>query len=224
MRKIKIYLVTFCLLGKVTAQPTFPVNGVADKRETTLAFTNATIVKDAGNTLTNATLVIREGLIIGVGTSIAIPANAVVTDCSGQYIYPSFIDIYTDYGMPPPKPAGNGSWANQQMVSDQKGAYGWNQALRSDANAFTIFAVDDVKAKQLRDAGFGTVLSHQKDGISRGTGTVVTLASLNDNRVMVKEKASAHYSFSKGSSNQSYPSSLMGSIALLRQTYLDAQW
>jgi imidazolonepropionase-like amidohydrolase len=41
---------------------------------------------------------------------------------------------------------------------------------------------------------------------------------------MLKEKASAHYSFNKGSSMQSYPSSMMGSIALLRQTYQDAWW
>jgi hypothetical protein len=40
----------------------------------------------------------------------------------------------------------------------------------------------------------------------------------------VKEKASAHYSFNRGTSTQSYPSSMMGVIALLRQSYLDAQW
>ena len=78
------------------------------------------------------------------------------------------------------------------------------------------------KQKRLRDLGFGTVLSHVKDGIARGTGTVVTLANENENLVFVKERASAHYSFSKGTSTQSYPSSMMGTIALLRQTYLDA--
>ena len=31
-------------------------------------------------------------------------------------------------------------------------------------------------------------------------------------------------SFDKGSSRQSYPTSLAGSIALLRQFYLDADW
>ncbi|HEY0274343.1 MAG TPA: amidohydrolase family protein, partial [Chitinophaga sp.] len=36
--------------------------------------------------------------------------------------------------------------------------------------------------------------------------------------------ASAHYSFNKGSSTQDYPGSLMGCVALLRQTYLDAAW
>ena len=41
---------------------------------------------------------------------------------------------------------------------------------------------------------------------------------------MLRERASAHFSLSKGSSTQSYPTSLMGVIALLRQTYLDAHW
>ncbi|MFZ4768834.1 MAG: amidohydrolase family protein [Ferruginibacter sp.] len=76
----------------------------------------------------------------------------------------------------------------------------------------------------MRDAGFGVVLTHQKDGIARGTGTVVSLAEKAENFTILKEKASAHYSFSKGASTQSYPSSIMGSIALLRQTFLDGIW
>src|SRR6202012_6139743 len=60
--------------------------------------------------------------------------------------------------------------------------------------------------------------------IARGTGVVVTLTDENENFAIVKQRASAHYSLNKGTSSQSYPSSLMGSIALLRQTYLDAQW
>jgi hypothetical protein len=47
---------------------------------------------------------------------------------------------------------------------------------------------------------------------------------MKENLVILKEKASSHYSFAKGSSTQSYPSSMMGSISLLRQTYLDAKW
>ncbi|RYZ19521.1 MAG: amidohydrolase, partial [Sphingobacteriales bacterium] len=60
--------------------------------------------------------------------------------------------------------------------------------------------------------------------IARGTGVVVSLANAKENLVVIKDKASAHYSFNKGTSSQSYPSSIMGSIALLRQSYLDAQW
>ncbi|MEO9210939.1 MAG: amidohydrolase family protein, partial [Ginsengibacter sp.] len=78
--------------------------------------------------------------------------------------------------------------------------------------------------KKFRESGFGTVLTHQRDGISRGTGTLVTLANQSANLVMLKSEASAQYSFNRGTSTQSYPSSIMGVIALLRQTYLDASW
>jgi imidazolonepropionase-like amidohydrolase len=208
------------------AQVTFPVNGIADPQVKCYAFTNATIVKDVQTTLTNATLVIREGKVIGVGNSVTIPKDAVVVDCSGKYIYPSFIDIYSDYGIPvPQRTAGGFDFRGPaQLTSNIKGAFGWNQAIKSEIDAARLFVADDAKAKPLRDAGFGTVLTHQKDGIARGTGALVTLGAEKENLVMLKDKASAHYSFSKGTSTQSYPSSMMGTIALLRQTYLDAQW
>ena len=56
------------------------------------------------------------------------------------------------------------------------------------------------KQKHLRDIGFGSVLTHQKDGIARGTGAFVTLANQPDNLVLLKDKASAHYSFNRGTS------------------------
>ncbi len=221
-------LMTFLFaVGMITAfaQTGFPVNGVADPRQGIYAFTNATIVKDPVTTLQNAVMVVKEGRIVSVGTGIAIPKDAIVVDCKGKFIYPSFIDIYSDYGTPAVAPPARFNFSGPaQLNSNQKGAFGWNQALKADVDASTIFTVDDTKAKALRDNGFGTVLTHQKDGIARGTGTVVTLANQKENMVMLKEKASAHYSFSKGSSGQVYPSSMMGSIALLRQTYLDARW
>ncbi|MBO9200925.1 MULTISPECIES: amidohydrolase family protein [Niastella] len=216
----------FIMHSTARAQVTFPVNGIADPKVKCFAFTNATIVKDVQTTLSNATLVIREGKIVSVGNSVTIPKDAVVIDCSGKYIYPSFIDIYSDYGIPvqqrqtaPFDFRGPG-----QITSNTKGVFGWNQAIRSEIDAAKLFNTDDAKAKPLREIGFGTALIHQKDGIARGTGALVTLASEKENLVMLKEKAAAHYSFSKGTSTQNYPFSMMGSIALLRQTYLDAQW
>ncbi len=226
MRKIKLLFSCLVLTTMLHAQETFPVNGVADKRDGCYAFTNATIVKDAQNTIQNGIMVIRDGKIIAVGTNVAVPKDAVVIDCKDKFIYPSFIDIYTDYGMPQvQRPTGGGGFGGPaQLTNNQKGAYGWNQALKSEVNAYKIFSVDDSKAKPMREAGFGTVLTHQKDGIVRGTGSVVTLSSEKDNFVIVKDKAAAVYSFNKGTSTQAYPSSLMGSIALLRQTYNDAAW
>ncbi len=230
MRKLRIISGVGALLlcSFTKAQVTFPVNGVRDPRTGCYAFTNATIVKDGQTTLSNATLVIREGKITAVGANASIPKDAVVVNCSGKYIYPSLIDIYTDYGIPQPQhqqgAGGVGFFGRQQFNSDTKGPYDWNRAIRSQVNAADIFSVDDKEAKSLRDIGFGSVLTHQKDGIARGTGAFVTLADENENLVVVKDMASAHYSFSKGTSTQSYPTSMMGSVALLRQTYLDAQW
>jgi imidazolonepropionase-like amidohydrolase len=229
MRKTKSLLMAcgFLLLAATSfSQLTFPENGVADPRHGHYAFTHATIVKDAATTLSDATLVIRDGKIVAVGNNIQIPAGAVVVDCKGKYIYPSFIDIYSDYGTPAAQPRTTGfqPGAQTQLNTNTKGAYGWNQAIRPEVDVLKVFAVDDSKAKPLRELGFGSVLTHVKDGIARGTGSFVSLANEKENLVIIKDRASAHYSFSKGNSTQSYPGSMMGSIALLRQTYLDAQW
>jgi imidazolonepropionase-like amidohydrolase len=228
MKKAKSLLACGILLFTklAFAQPTFPENGVADPRHGQYAFTNATIVKDGSNTLSNATMIIKDGKIVAVGTNLKVPAGAVEVNCAGKYIYPSFIDVYADYGIPAPRPqqGGGNFFAQTQIEANTKGAYGWNQAIKSDVDAYKIFNVDESKAKPLRDLGFGTVLSHVRDGIARGTGTLVTLANEKENLVVIKDRASANYSFSKGTSTQGYPSSLMGSIALLRQTFLDAQW
>ncbi|MDB5280120.1 MAG: N-acetylglucosamine-6-phosphate deacetylase [Ferruginibacter sp.] len=226
-KKRLLFVVALLILQglRINAQSTFPVNDIADPKERCYAFINATIVTNAQTTLQNATLVIRKGKIEAVGAKAAVPKDAVVVDCKGKYIYPSFIDMYSDYGTDAPqRAAGGGFRGSSQMLSNTKGAYGWNQAIRSETDAAKIFAVNDAKAKELRAIGFGTVLTHQMDGISRGTGAVVTLATEKENMAMLKEKASANYSFNKGSSTQDYPTSLMGCIALLRQNFLDAQW
>jgi len=229
MRKSKILLAVLLLLTAVIqAQETFPVNGVADKREPCYVFTNATIIKDAQTSLQNATMIVRDGKIIAIGNTVIIPKDAIFVNCANKFIYPSFIDIYSDYGLSTPqRQMGQGGYnynAPAQLKSNTPGVYGWNQAIKPEIDAYKTFTVDDSKAKPFREAGFGTVLSHVKDGIARGTGTIITLANKADNLVMLKEKASAHYSLNKGSSTQSYPSSMMGTIALLRQTYLDAKW
>lgn len=225
MRKLKLLLSAMFLVLLLQAQETFPINGTADERLGIFAFTNATIVKDASTTLQNATLVIKQGKILGI--NIAVPKEAVIVDCKGKFIYPSFIDLYSDYGVAPtttPTVGGRGFGGPQQFVSNTKGAYGWNQAIKAEINAYQNFQINETKAKDLRSAGFGTVVANTQDGIARGTGTLVTLGNQKENFEMLKEKVAAFYSFNKGSSTQDYPGSLMGCIALIRQTYLDAQW
>lgn len=212
------------LLGlQVFAQTGFPVNGVNDDKPEIYAFTQATIHVDAETTLENATLVIKQGKIVAAGSNISIPKGAVVKDMKGKHLYPSFIDLCTEYGIKNLHKK-EGPYQGPQMETDKKGAFGWNQAIKPETDGQELFAYDKDEAEKLRKAGFGAVLTHQNDGIARGTGTFVSLAELPEQETVLKGKASAHYSFDKGVSSQDYPGSLMGSIALLRQTYLDANW
>ncbi len=225
MRKFLMSLFILTSAIVVHAQTGFTGNGIADPRNGTVVFTNATIVKDPKTTLTNATMVVKDGKIMAIGTGLPVPQGAQLIDCQGKFIYPSFIDMYADYGMPAPPPGRPFSWtAPPPPIAPQKGNLGWNAAIKPEQHAIQLFTTDETKAKQLRDAGFGTVLTHMKDGIVRGTGSIVTLANKKENYITLRERASMHYSFSKGSSPSPYPSSQMGSVALLRQTFLDAQW
>ncbi len=207
------------------AQETFPRNNVADQREGLYAFTNVTIYKSWNEKLDDATMVIRKGKIMAIGLGIAVPDGAVVLDVAGKTIYPSFIDIYSNYGMPGVKLERSGGFnAPTKFESEKDGAYSWNMALKPEFHASEVFKANDKKAGEWRKKGFGTVLSHQMDGISRGTSVLVTLSDERPHELIVKERVAHHLSFQKGSSPMPYPRSLMGCIYLLRQTYYDGQW
>lgn len=217
-------LLTWGVFAK--AQETFPINGIRDVRAGTYAFTNATIVQSASSKMEKGTMLIKQGKIIAVGVGIELPKEAVIIDCSGKFIYPSFIDPLTDYGANTPKRTNTMAnfGAPTQFLSNKPGAYNWNQAIKPEVNAIEAFAIDEANAVGFRNNGYGVVMTHVKDGIARGTAAVVSLANGNENNAVIKSKAAQVFSFDKGVSTQTYPSSLMGSIALLRQTYLDAKW
>lgn len=209
------------------AQPTFPYNGVADSREGLYAFTNATIYVAWNKKLDGATLLIRKGRVEAVGQQVAIPAGAVVIDLTGKTIYPSFIDLYASYGMPETKgPEGPADFSGRrpQDLTSKKGAYAWNEALKPEFQAHEVFAANDKAADEYRKLGFGALLTHHMDGISRGTSALVALSRNREHESILLARAAHHLSFRKGASRQDYPSSFVGAVALLRQTYLDARW
>lgn len=222
MKKIFLFLFALAFIYYSNAQQTFPVNGVSNKNHIVYAFTNAKIYVDHEEVIEKGTLLIKEGLIVSVGEKIEIPTGTVIYDLKGKSIYPSLIDAYTTYGIPNPKILSRGAYP--QMESNTKGAYGWNQSIKAEVDANKIFNNDTKSAEEMRKMGFGAVLTFQKDGIVRGSAALVSLSDVRENELIIDEKVAAIYSFDKGSSTQDYPSSLMGAIALLRQTYLDADW
>ena len=228
MKKILLALALVFSTTFLFAQQTFPVNGSYDIRPGMYAFTNANIVVNANQTISNGVLLINNRTIQSVGVGTAIPKGYVVIDLKGKWIYPSLIDAFTAYGIPEAQrstPAGGGFFGRQSVfTSTKKGAYGWNESIRPETEVRSIFSIDSKKADDLRKAGFGSVNVINRDGIARGTSAAVTLNDGKENEVMLNDQTAANYSFNRGTSSNDYPSSLMGSIALLRQTYLDAAW
>jgi imidazolonepropionase-like amidohydrolase len=227
MNKLLLLPLLTLAVASAVAQVTFPYNGISDQRDGLYAFTNATIFKSYNQKLDNATLVIRKGRVEAVGVGVKIPAAAVVVDCSGKTIYPAFIDLFTSYGLPENKPSarerGNRG-GGPQMLSSKAGSFAWNEALKPEYHAVDDFRPDQKSASEYCNLGFGAVMTHQPDGISRGTSAVVCLGEDRPHELVVNGQAGHVLSFRKGSSTQDYPSSLIGSIALLRQTYYDGRW
>ena len=172
MKRIFLSLLLLVTGAAAFAQESFPVNGVRDVRSGSYAFTNATIIQNASTKMEKATLVIKQGKIVAVGVGIEIPKDAVVVDCNGKFIYPSFVDPLTDYGAGTPKRtnAGFNFGAPGQFLSNKPGAYNWNQAVKPEINTVDGFTLDEAVAASFRSNGFGTVFTHVKDGIVRGTG------------------------------------------------------
>lgn len=222
MRHILLFLLCCLPAGWLTAQKTYPVNGTVPKDGTTYVLSGATIHPDAENAFTG-TIVVQRGAIIAIGDEVGDFSNAVHVDLTGYHIYPAFVDLYTDLGMPDtPRPKRS---PYPQDLSSKKGAFGWNEAIRPEVRAAEHYTseerTDAIKA--MRKAGFGAAVTHVHDGIMRGSGALIALDE-RDNYAMLQSETAAFASFRKGSSTQNYPSSLMGAIALLRQTWLDADW
>ena len=222
MQKILLSLLLVISLQGVS-QSWKPVNGTKNAKNHYTAFTHATIFVKSGQVLEKATLLIQNDKIVEVGTSLILPPNTVTVDAKGKFIYPSFIDLHTQYGIDPVKSAGRSRARKPQLGTTKQPIFYWNEAVKPEVKAADLITTKKAAADKYRKMGFGTVLSHQYDGVLRGTSALAALNEGDDFMLLLPEGAS-HYSFNKGSSKQSYPSSLMGMIALIRQVHFDAKW
>jgi len=217
------FTITFLLCTiSVSAQHIEPQNGVFQSDNTLYAITNVTIHKSSSDIIKNGCILFQNGVILKVG-KIALPKNAVEIDRKGYTVYPSFIDPYSSLGIK--KRVSKKSNPYPQLNSLKVGPYYWNEAIHPEVSSFELLDNKLMKTKkELVNQGFGTVNTHQNDGIYRGTSVLMTLGdgTLKDN--VIKTKVANQYSFSKGASKQTYPSSQMGSIALLRQFFYDLDW
>ncbi|MAK35601.1 MAG: amidohydrolase [Flavobacteriaceae bacterium] len=225
MKNRILWMLCFLSISIASAQEYFPDNGgLKEKNTNYTAFTNATLYITPTQVVKNGTLLIQNGKVVASGKSVNIPSNAIEIDLQGKHIYPSFIDPYTDFGVDKPKRA-EGNGRSPQYEASRDGFY-WNDHIMPENEAISKFDYDKKKADEFRKAGFGVLNTHIMDGIARGTGVLV---ALNDDEGagtrIINDQSGQFFSFQKSvTSRQSYPTSLMGAMALLRQMYSDADW
>lgn len=207
------------LQGQMPTPPaTAPVAGIRSKPLQRMAYTNATLIPAPGQRVEKATILVENGLITAAGANVSIPNGTPVTDLAGKWVYPGFVEAWSHLGLPEVK-----STPADDKSATKPGAFYWNPAIQSERNI-----ADELKtladASKLRGMGFTTAHVIPNDGIVRGTSAIVALVDGNAQEQLLRRDVALGISFSKGSSKASYPSSLTGSIALLRQSLLDAQW
>jgi len=222
--KRKIFWVALMSISLSTSgQITFPEKGISEKDNLHYLIQGATLHIEPGLTEVG-NILFYKGKIEAIGDLQMenVPANTVIYNREGKHIYPSFIELNSSYGLPEIKKKKSTRGPDYEREKNT-GTY-WNEAFHPEVNARKYFQPDKKKAESLLKMGFGIALTHQQDGIGRGTSSLVLIGEGKANEMMLAEKGAQHFSFKKGSSSQDYPSSLMGAIALIRQAFYDAEW
>lgn len=196
-----------------------PTNGVSPSEMKKIALTHVDVYVNPNKKLENATILIQADRILEVGSNVNIPSDFVVLDKEGLTVVPAFIELYTDAGVVKAASHHNGSYP--QLETSKEGAFYWNESIHPEINAIDGINLADKQFTELQKQGFGFAVPHQADGIVRGSAPLIALGNLNPFEATRTTATAFFYSFNKGVSQQTYPSSLMGSIALLRQAFYD---
>ena len=131
MRKLLLLFSLFVAFS-MHSQDYFPTNtGVKTTMNKVVAFKNATIYVTPQKVIKKGTLLVKDGKVVAVGKSVSIPKGTEIIDLAGKTIYPSFIDIYSSFGISKPKSTpSNRRSEKPQYDAGRKGFY-WNDHILS---------------------------------------------------------------------------------------------
>ncbi len=186
------------------------------------AIQNARVVTGNGSVLENATVLIADGLIEGVGAGLEIPADAWVVDGAGLSVYPGLIDALTDLG--------------QAQESEESGASGRGgpaggmpELLGPEDRPKTTPWVsaadlmgDDGRVEKWRSAGFTAAVSSPTGGIFAGSAALIHLGETDGAGPVLASDVAQRLNLDHGGFG-SFPSSLMGALFYIRQIVSDTR-
>lgn len=206
MSKLVIRLLPCLLL-----LPLAPVSPLAAQVPQVHALTGVRIVVSPGRTVESGTVVLRDGVIGAVGAAVEPPPDARVWEREGLTVYPGLIEPYAV------RP-----WPEREEGAEPQGLHP-NRLVRPQRE-MARFAWEAGWTSRLREAGFTTALVAPGDGVFRGRSALLNLGEEGLPGNLLRERVAHHAAFESGSFGGGYPTSLMGAIALFRQTLLDARW
>ena len=185
----------------------------------TYAVVNCKVVPVSGPVLDNGTIVIRDGLIKAVGPTdkVIIPEDAEIIDGQGLTAYPGLLDAHSQVFLEPareePASLGRGAPAQPQPAAAQ--------GFTPERQAFKLLKPTKAERAGLHRLGFATVLVVPSKGIFAGQSVLLNLNGDKTEAMVVRQPVALHINFT--TERGVYPSSLMGTMAALRQSFLDAQ-
>lgn len=195
-----------------------------------LAIKDARIVVGPGKTLAKATIVFRDGLVDAVGEGVVPPADAIVEDGKGLTVYAGWIDAGAafplDLGSPEGARAREGTpppLADEPPIAMPESR---KKGIRSSLDVATTALLENDRRAQERRGGFTVALAVPPRGFLAGTSTVLALGEGSRRRSILEPRAFLHASLHgpEGNDWHTYPHSLMGAHAHIRQTFSDAKW
>jgi imidazolonepropionase-like amidohydrolase len=196
----------------------------------TYAITNARIVRVSGAPIERGTVVVRNGLIVAVGANLSAPSDARVIDGAGLSVYPGLIDSYTNLALPEASPAptvgaggGGPFFLLQQPAQPRPGGPNSTQpaGLQPETMVEDVIRPGGNDLDSARNAGFTTALTLPRTGIWIGQSALINLAGVTPQEMIIRSPVAMHVGFTP--LRGTYPGSLMGVFATLRQMMLNAQ-
>jgi imidazolonepropionase-like amidohydrolase len=222
MPKVRPLVVTLVALSFISIVHAQRRSGVD-----TYAITNARIVTVSGATIDRGTVVVRDGLIDAVGANVNAPPDARVIDGTGLTIYPGLIDSYTNLALPEPPPApspgggGGGFFAAQPRPSPGGPNSTQPAGLQPEVMVEDVIRPGGADLDVSRNLGITTALTLPRTGIWMGQSALINLAGDTPQEMIVRSPVAMHVGFTP--LRGTYPGSLLGVFAALRQMMLDAQ-
>lgn len=193
------------------------------------AIVGARIEVGDGRVIEKGTVVLRDGMIEAVGADVKAPPEAEVIKGDGLVVYPGFIDGFNTSGLKLPDARPDQDTAPNTTDTPPTSMREANRkGVRPELRAAECLDLKDTLLAPLRKEGFTTALLMPAGGTINGCAALVNLSGLPKRDCVVRPDAGIGFSYrlQRGGfgGGGGYPGSLMGVIAHLRQTLLDARY